>query len=371
MEFKINQKEFHNGINNVQRAVAKKNTMPILKGIYLEAHKKKGLHLIATDLELGIECWIPANIKQSGAIVVPASYLTNIIRELPEEEIYFKADLDKFQAEIKCLKSEFNIKGYNPEEFPQLPEVNNPQILNLKADKLNQIVKEIKFSISNDESQPALTGALMEINNNQLIMVSTNTYRLAFSKLDLNLDEIDNKIDKIIIPGNTLNELSRLLPDKDENVEILINSNYTSISFNEITIISRLIEGQFPNYKQVIPEEYNTTITLNKSELQSAVKRASLIARENSNIISLSTDSDILTINSLDSDAGKAHEEIEIKKEGPEQNINIDASYLLDVFKVLKNDEISINLIGPLNPLTIRQNDNYIYLIMPIRQDNG
>ncbi|MFW5998420.1 MAG: DNA polymerase III subunit beta [Halanaerobiaceae bacterium] len=371
MKFTIEQNELNQGINNVQRAVAKKNTMPILKGIYLEAHEKKGLHLIATDLELGIECWIPADIIESGAIVLPANYLTSIIRELPNEKINFKVDLNNYQADIKCLSSEFNINGYDPDEFPQLPEVKNPQTLNINSSKFKQIINEVKFSISNDESQPALTGSLIEIKENNLTMVSTNTYRLAYSKTKLEEKAIkSDELTKIILPGNTLNELSRLLPDKEKNVEILINSNYSRFCFNDINIISRLIEGKFPNYQQVIPEEYNTTITVNRRQLQHAVKRASLIARENSNIISLSTNSNILIINSLDSDAGKAHEEVEINKEGPEQNINIDAGYLLDIFSVLGTEKISINLIGPLNPLTIKQNNDYIYLIMPIRQEN-
>ena len=372
MKFTIEQEKFHEGINNVQRAVSSKNTMPILKGIYLEADQKKGLHLIATDLELGIETWISADIIEEGAIVLPSNYLSNIIRELPKEEINFKADLEKYQADIKCLTSEFNIKGYDPEEFPQLPEVNIPDKLNISAKKINKLLNEVKFSISNDESQPALTGALMEISENNLTMVATNTYRLAFSKINISSENIEkqDEISKIILPGNTLNELSRLLPDKEEPVEILINSNYSSFNFNNITVLSRLIEGQFPNYEQVIPDEYNTNITINKRELQQAVKRASLIARENSNVISLSTNDNILTIDSVDSETGKAHEEVEIETEGPEQNINVDADYLLDVFKIIETDKITINLIGPINPLTIKKDDNYIYLIMPIRPEN-
>ena len=371
MKFKIQQNTFYEGINNVQRAVSNKQTMPILTGIYIEAVKEKGLHLIATNLELGIECWISGEIENEGEIVLPANHLTNIVRELPQKEINIEVDTETFGAELKCANSEFNIKGFDPEEFPQLPEVNVPGKIKIQANKLKNLIDDVKFSISNDESQPALTGALMEMKENNIALISTNTYRLSYSKIKLNSDKINkqNDINKIIIPGDTLNELSKLLTNDEKEVEILINSNYTSFNFEKITVISRLIEGQFPNYEQVIPDECNTKITVDKNELQHATKRASLIARLDSNVISLSTEDNIMTINSIESEAGKAHEEVEINIDGPDQKINIDAGYLLDVLKIINTEQITINLIGPLNPLTIKKGNDYIYLIMPMRSE--
>lgn len=366
MKFKASQKELYRGINISQRAVSSKNTMPVLTGIYLETKKEKGLHLIATDLELGIENWIEAEIIKEGSIVIPAKHLKRIIRELPDETINFNVNPETFEADINCINSEFNIKGFNPEEFPQLPEVNIPQEVNISTDKFKTMIEEVNFSTSTDQTQPALTGVLTIIDTDNIKMIATNTYRLAYSEINVET-EIEEKI-KAILPGDTLNELSHLLESK-ETIKMLINPNYISFNFQDITVISRLIEGEFPNYNQVIPDDYNTEIKVEKTKLKKAVKRVSLIARLDSNIISLAVEKNKMIINSTETETGHAHEEIDIKLNGPEQNINIDAGYLLDVLKVLKEEEVTIQLIGPLNPLIIKRNDEkkYIYLIMPVR----
>ncbi len=372
MKFNITQEAFVNSINYVEKAVSSKETMPILAGIYLKAVKNKGLHLIGNDLELGIECWAEAKIIEEGEIVLPSNYLSNLVRELPEDIIKVEVNLDSYQANLKCGDSDFDIKGYDAEEFPELPEVSEDNKFNIISEKLLKIVDRVKFATLNDESQPALTGALLETTDDKIIMVSTNTYRMAYTEVDIEEENINNK-HKIIIPGSTLNELSRLLPDSEEQVEIQIDSNHCCFKFNEITVISRLIEGQFPNYNQVIPDQYNTRITVNTKEFHQATKRVSLIAREESNIISLFTSKDNKKINldSAETDSGEGHEEVNIEINGPDQDIRIDAGYLLDVLKILKNKEIIIDLIGPLNPLTIKnsEDENYIYLIMPIRSE--
>lgn len=377
MEFNIMQEDFNNIINTVQGSVSKKNTLPILTGILIKAQKSEeneNIHLTATDLELGIESEIKAEIIEEGEIVLPASQLANIIRELPHGKINIKINPENFQADLKCPHSEFNIKGYNPDEYPQLPEVNNPKIFNIPASNLKKAIDEVKFATSNDETQAALTGVLVELQENYLNLIATNTYRLAYSQLQL--EELKNNEDKIkiILPGKTLNELSNILSD-DDNIKILISENYTSFKLGKTTVISRLIEGQFPNYNQVIPDDYNTRIIVNTRELQQATKRASLIARLDSNIISLATGENQINIKSINSESGKAHEEIDIEIEGPDQTINIDASYLLDVLKVIDTENIHIEMIGAINPLTIKknknqENENYTYLIMPVRSES-
>ncbi len=374
MIFSIDQKVFYKAINNVQRAVSQKNSLPVLTGILIETDNK-GLSLTGTDLDLGIKCWTEANIKKEGKIVLPANHLKNIIRELPSAKINIEYDNDKENINIKCLNSLFEINGYNPEEYPQLPEVDNPTKILISSLKLKKIIEEVKFSVSNNQSQPGLTGALMVLNEKTLTMVATNTYRLAYSKKKIGEEkekiENLNEINKFIIPGNTLNELNNLLSETDDQlIEIFIDSNHCCFTFDKITVISRLIEGQFPNYQQVIPEKYNSRITVEKDEFKNAVKRVSLISRLNSNEITLKSDNNKLIIHSEETETGIAHEEISIKKEGPAQNIKIDADYLLDLLKIIDEENINIDLIDPLSPLTIRKKDsNYIYLIMPIRPE--
>lgn len=369
MNFVVKRKDFYQGLNITQRAASTSNTMPILKGVLIEAVKEKGIHLLGTDLEIGIENWIPAEVKKEGEIVLPANNLKNIIRELPEEDIIFKANLESFRANIKCLKSNFNINGYNPEEYPQLPDVSIPTELEIKSSKLKKLIDEVEISTSNDQTQPVLTGALMIIEKDSITMVSTNKYRLAYSCVENEID-LEEKI-KIILPGSALKEISNLL-EEEGSVLIKLNDNYASFNYNDITIVSRLIDGKFPNYEQVIPDNKNSTITVNKEYLQSAVKRASLIARLDSNTIRLESKDNMLVIESEESDSGSAHEEVPIKLEGENQKISIDASYLLDVLKVLDQEKLRLEFIGSLNPLVIKkeEGDNYIYLIMPIRPGN-
>ncbi|HKL12380.1 MAG TPA: DNA polymerase III subunit beta [Halanaerobiales bacterium] len=369
MNFKIAKKDFYQGLNITHRACASSNTMPILKGILIEAKKDKGLHLMGTDLEIGIENWVPAEIEEEGKIVLPANQLRNIIRELPNEDINFTVDLEKFRANINCLNSQFTINGYNPEEYPQLPDVSIPTELEIPAAKLKNIIEEVEFSTSTDQTQPVLTGALMVLKDEKIEMVSTNKYRLAYSKVE-NKNNIEEKLE-IIIPGSTIKEISNLL-EEEGTVDMKVNENYASFDFNDIIVVSRLIEGKFPNFEQVIPDEKNTTITINKEYLQSAVKRASLIARLDSNVVSLKSEDNRLIIESEDSDSGSAHEEVPIQLKGENHNISIDASYLLDVLKVIDVEKVNLDLIGSLNPLVIKKeaSDDYIYLIMPIRPGN-
>lgn len=369
MKFKVEKKDFYKGLNITYRACSSSNTMPILKGILIETAKDKGLHLMGTDLEIGIENWVPAEVKEEGKIVLPANQLRNIIRELPDEEINFTADLEKFRSNIDCLNSQFSINGYNPEEYPQLPDVSIPTELEIPAGKLKKIINEVEFSTSTDQTQPVLTGALLVIKEEKIEMVSTNKYRLAYSKLE-NKNNIEEKLE-IIIPGSTIKEISNLL-EEEGTVKMKVNENYASFNFNDIIVVSRLIEGKFPNFQQVIPDEKNTTITVNKDYLQSAVKRASLIARLDSNIVSLKSEDNRLLIESEESDSGSAHEEVPIQLEGENHKISVDASYLLDVLKVVDVEKVNLDLIGSLNPLVVKKekSNDYIYLIMPIRPGN-
>jgi DNA polymerase III subunit beta len=369
MFMQLMQNDFNQGLQIVQRAISTKSTMPILTGIYLEAKHDEGLHLISNDLELGIECWVKADIKEEGAIVLPGSNLTSIVRELPPADINFNANMENYEIEFKCLNSEFKLKGYPPDEFPQLPEVENAQVLGLNATKFRNLLEEVKFSTSIDQTQPALTGGLMVITRKGIKMVTTNTYRLAYSSREIE-NEIETEI-KVIIPGNTINELASLIDetDKEEEIELHISKNYVRFNYKNIVLISRLIDGEFPNYQQVIPKTSQTRLKVDRVELLKAVRRASYIAREDSNIISISINKDTMNIYAVGSVSGDAHESLEIELEGSDQEVDIDAGYLLDVLKFLKDEVIIMEAIGQINPLTIRKDgdDSFIYLIMPVR----
>ena len=366
MEFNIAQKDFYKTIQNVKNAVSTKNTLPVIQGILIETTEDQKLHLIGTDLELGIETWVKADIIDTGKIVVPASQLFKIVRELPKKPVNFKVNENNFTVNIKCADSKFKLKCFNPEEFPELPEVKSSTHFTLSGIELKQMIKETVFCTLQGESQPALTGVMTEINKNTIKMISTNTYRLALCEL-----ENDNNTEKeieMLIPGVTLKEVKNLIND-DENINIKPGNNYVKFKLENINIISRLIEGDFPNYNQVIPDDYNTKIIVDTKKLKKAVKRVSLIAKLDSNIIVLEIKDDKMVIDSLNSEEGHAHETVDIKTEGPEQIINIDAKYLIDILKILNKEKLEINFIDSVNPMMIKLKEKrkFIYIIMPVR----
>ncbi|RCW52167.1 DNA polymerase III subunit beta [Halanaerobium sp. ST460_2HS_T2] len=369
MKFSINQKDLYNALNIVRRAVAKNQTLPILTGIFLKLKNNK-LTLKSTDLELGIKYDLTVKAESDGAIVLPATQFLNIIRELPNEDVYLELNQDKWQLQIKCINSLFKINGYDPDEFPNLPQVEESAKFELPANKFKEMIKKVRISTSKDETQPALTGALFEVESEKVKMVSTNTYRLSFIEAPLKTS-VNEKI-AVIIPGTTLQELNNLLEDEG-SVEVEVDSNYARFTFAGIEVISRLIEGKFPNYELVIPDESNSNFSADLSQLHGAVKRASLIAKLDANIITLQADEGLMEINSAEGSSGYAHEEVKIDLEGPDQKINIDAGYFIDVLKVLDSEEINIEMIGPLNPLVVnsqKDGDKFIYLIMPVRSQS-
>lgn len=370
MKFSINQKELYNALNIVRRAVAKNQTLAILTGIFLKLENNT-LTLKSTDLELGLIYNINVDGQKDGSIVLPAAQFLNIIRELPNEEVNLELNQDKWQLKIKCVNSLFKINGYDPDEFPSLPEVEESRKFNLPSAKLKEMIGKVRISTSKDETQPALTGALFEVESDQIRMVSTNTYRLSYIEAPITT-AVEEEV-SVILPGSTLQELNNLL-EADGDVEIEVDNNYASFKFAGIKLISRLIEGKFPNYELVIPDEFNSRFNTDLLQLKRSVKRASLIAKLDANIISLNVDDGLMEINSTEGSSGYAHEELKIELYGPEQKINIDAGYFIDVLKVLNTEEINIEMIGPLNPLVVKDETEaggkFIYLIMPVRSQS-
>lgn len=363
MQIKIDKNNFYDGIQTVRKAISSKSTLPILSGILIETQEER-LKLVGTDLELGIECRVDANIIKDGTIVLPANHLANIVRELPNKELELELKKDN-KVEISCGLSQFKIHGSPADEYPLLPEIGSGIEYTLSQKKFQAMINRIKFATSDDESRPFLTGGLLSIDNENLKMVATDSYRLAYTQLKL---DKDLKNEEIIIPSKTLNELSKLLNSEDE-IRFLITDNQILFEFSEITIISRLIEGQFPNYKQVIPDNHKTEIKLKKKELLNATKRAALVARNNSNIIKTKFQNDKLMIESNAPEVGQAYEELSTSQHGDDTEIAFNANYLIDVLKVIDNEEILIELSGELSPGVIKEvdNDNYIHVIMPVR----
>jgi len=353
------------GVNAVQRAVSSKNPLPVLQGILIQA-ENQSLHFAATDLEMGIRCEVPAQVSKAGTMIVPAKLFTEVVRKLPDTTISLE-ERDK-AITICYYQSEIVLNGYDPEEFPLLPDLIEPISFVLPTVIFKNMIRQTIFSCAAEENRPVFNGTLLQIEGPNIRLVATDTHRLAYS-----ISQISNSEEAHfsgIIPAKTLSEIYRLLRDEDEVLTISYSNNQVVFKFGSIYLISRLIEGQFPNYKQVIPQTCETKINLSVKEFLETVERASLLSRDKSgtNIIRINIESNELRIDQT-SELGKISEQIAIEMEGKDVTIAFNAKFLIDALKVIDSDQILFELSGPFSPGVMRplDNPNYIYLVLPVR----
>jgi DNA polymerase-3 subunit beta len=355
------------GVQTVQRVVSLKNPLPILSGILLKADKGI-LSFTATDLELGIECNVSVSVYEEGAVVLPARLLTEIVRRLPEIDILVEVNKENNSTLIKYGQAEFNLLGMSPEDFPLLPRIENEKQISIKQDIFRKMIKQVGFAISLDDNRPIFTGVLMEIEKGEIRLVATDTHRLAFKKRKL--DNIETDFEKtVIVPGKALNELNRIMNGEGEYLKIAFGDNQVVFELPGVKLISRLIEGHFPNYKNVIPQGCKTKIRVKNKELLEAAERASLLAKEGSNVIRLNVKEGTVIIHSSSPEVGKIEEPLPIVFEGEETQIAFNSKYLIDVLKVIETEDVLLELNGSLSPGIIKptEDENYFYLILPIR----
>lgn len=368
MKFLCNQNELAQAINIVQKAVSSKSTLPILKGIYMEAHGDK-LRLVGNDLSIGIDTSIKAEVITEGSIVISSKIFGEIVRKLPNANIEITVD-DSKNVIIKCLSSEFNIQGQSAEEYPELAELDENNSYDIESDLLKNMIRQTIFATSQDESRLVLTGVLVEIKNRIISMVAIDGYRLAL-KTGTIVSDIENKA---IIPGKTLNEVGKIISsfDKESTVNISFTDKHVLFKVDDIKIISRLLDGDFIKYDQIIPNDYKTRVIMNTADFLDSIDRASLLAREGKNSsIKLTFKDNHLNITS-NVEIGNVNEELMIKLEGQDLEIGFNPKYLVDALKVIDSEEITIELSTSVSPCIIKpmDSDNYIYLVLPVRIPN-
>lgn len=353
------------GVNAVQKAISIKNTLPVLQGILIKT-EQQSLHFAATDLEMGIRCQVPSDVTEDGTMVVPAKLFSEIVRKLPDEMI----TLEESNKVIRICynESEIILNGYDPDEFPLLPDLLDPITFTLPTAIFKNMIRQTIFSCSTEENRPVFTGTLLQIEGTTIRLVATDTHRLAYSIASISNSE-DSRFSGII-PAKTLAEINRLLRDEDEDLTISYGNNQVVFQFGSIYLISRLIEGQFPNYKQVIPQTCETKVILNVRKLLESVERALVLTRDKSgtNIIRIKVTNKELKIDQT-SELGKISEQIDVKMEGKDVTIAFNAKFLIDALKVIDSEQILFELSGPFSPGVMRplDNNNYIYLVLPIR----
>lgn len=357
------QGDLTRGIQTVGSAVAGRATLPILTNILIEA-KKEEVELSATDLEIGIKCSVPAQVKKEGAITLPAKRLSDIVRELPEGPV--EMETEDSQMKISSSGILFKVLGLPAEEFPTLSKVESENRFSLDSQLLRGMVQKTIFANSQDETRYILNGSYLEMEKDRIVMTATDGHRLA--TIGHRIEKGPKKKIGAIIPTKALNELNRLLEEPKE-VEATIGENQISFSLDGIILSSKLIEGQFPDYKQLIPKKSTKRLSLSREKLLGGVRRAALLADARTGAVELLAYSNKLIIRSQTPQVGEAREEIDIDYSGEEIRTAYNARYILDILRNISSEEVSLELNEPLSPGVIKpvSDEDYLCVIMPMR----
>lgn len=364
MKLICNRDDLLEGIITVQKTVPSRTTLPILQGILLDC-RDEYLSLRGTDLDMGIECIVDSEIINKGWVVLDARLLGEILRKLPPEDVEISV-LEENITEIKCANSFFRLHGQRGEEFPQLPQVDGEKSLIVPQDLLKNVIRQVVFACAVEETRPILTGALLECNSGNMVLAALDGFRLAIRNVKLESGREDISA---VVPAKALNEIQRILKDTQENVYITPAGNHILFAMEKTRVVTRLLEGDFIDYKQIIPEEYGTCIRLNREELLNSCERASLLAREGrNNLIKLNITKDRLEITS-NASIGDVREEVLAETEGEDLNIAFNSKYLTDVLKVLECEHLRIEFTTDVSPCIIKPEDSedYTYLMLPVR----
>jgi DNA polymerase-3 subunit beta len=366
MKFICEKTKLQEAISVTQKAVTGKSAMPILQGLFIDASEGK-ITIIGSDIDLSIETKIDANIIEAGKVVVDARLFGDIVRKLPNSNIEISSSTDN-SIEIICEKTKFNLIHMNADDFPTLPSIDEDNIFSIEQKLLKSMIRGTMFAIAQEESRPILTGVLVEIKDGKINLVALDGYRLALKSESI---DSDNSI-KAVIPGKTLSEVVKILEDEGE-VNITFTSNHILINLGETKIISRLLEGEFIKYTSIIPEEYSLKITVERNKILNCIERASLVAKEgNTNLIKFDINDEYMVLTS-NSQLGNVREELNIILQGEPLEIAFNAKYMIDLLKIMDEEEIYMEFSSSVSPCLVKnkQNDNCTYLVLPVRLLNN
>jgi len=366
MKFFCEKDNISGALLTVQKAIALRNPLPILSGILFEL-KENTLSLTATNLEMGIKCSIQVNGERNGSTVLPARQIVELTRRLPDATILFETNEDTFATSISYANSQAEFFGFPSSEFPTLPPVEGSSFA-LGGQVLKDILKQVLFAVGNDENRPVFTGVLVHLTEGEVVVVATDTHRLALRRKPLEGQTIKDA--QIIIPGKTFSELNKIVDGSDE-VLVTVTENQVFFSVNETIVMSRLIEGKYPNYKQVIPTEFKTTLKMNNKNLLESLERSCLLLQEGKQTIKLKLSSNKLLI-TVNTELGRICEELDMELTGEVFDISFNAKYLIDTLKALNSEDALVKLTGPTSAGIVKSpdSDDYQALVLPIWVEN-
>ncbi|MGZ4318495.1 MAG: DNA polymerase III subunit beta [Gaiellaceae bacterium] len=354
--------ELLRGLGIVSRGVSTRTTVQILSGILLHAAEGK-LELAATDMEVSLRTVVEAKVEAEGSVVVPGRLLLELARLLPESEVTVEHKHEEAAVEVRCGTASYRLHTYNAEDFPRLPETQGVELHEVDRETLLETVGRVSRSASRDESRPVLTGVLMRFEPGKLVMAATDSYRLSVKETTLggSVPELE-----AIVPARALGELSRIAAE-GEKLSLGVHENQVVFGTGDAWLTSRRIDGQFPNYKQLVPETFEHEVALPREELLDVVRRVSVMAQRNSPLRLRFAEGE-LTVSAQTQDVGEAHESLPVSFGADALEIGFNAEFLRDGVESVAGEQVRLKLISPLRPAVLQgEGDDFLYLIMPIR----
>jgi DNA polymerase-3 subunit beta len=367
MNLTISKEQIINGLQAVQNVVSTRTTLPILSNVLLRAGENR-LELTATDLDVTVSCAVEAKVKKQGATTVPVKKLFGIVRELSNAEIDLETD-EKNVTSISSGSSFYKINGLSADEFPPIQSPKDDKKVVMPQETIRGMMRKTSFAISSDESRYVLNGIYLSLKDHKLTMVATDGRRLALVDEEANISEQGQG--EFIVPAKAVNELNRLLAEKGE-IELRYAENQASFTLknekgSSTLIITKLIEGSYPNYRQVIPAETKERVSLVRDEFLHALRRAEIMTSEKSNSVKLSFSKNKLEITANSPEVGEAKESLAVNYKGPDMAIAFNPKYMIDPLNALADDEVFLELIDELSPGVLKINGPFLYVVMPMR----
>lgn len=369
VKLSVMQENLARGLQVVSRAVSSRSTLPVLANVLLRT-EDAGLKLTATNLEIGITSWVAGKVDGEGTLTVPARLFSDLVAGLPSGE---RIDIEANGAtalRVKAGRFQTQLRGIDAEEFPVIPSPGERPTTRVSQKELRRALSEVVFAAASDEARPILTGVLTRLSGDKLTLAAADNYRIAVRSLQVN-DPVEDT--SLVVPARSYAELMRVMTDTDDPVEIMLASAKSQILFHvgDVDIVSRLIDGQFPNYQQVLPTSHSTKAVVERDELLKAVRISALIASSAANVIRLRLGDEgagTITIAAA-ADVGEAQAEVEAAIEGEPVQIAFNARYLQEALQNLDHDQLSVEFSGPLSPGVIRPTteEDYVHVIMPVR----
>ncbi|ABS72450.1 MULTISPECIES: DNA polymerase III subunit beta [Bacillus] len=376
MKFTIQKDRLVESVQDVLKAVSSRTTIPILTGIKIVA-SDEGVSFTGSDSDISIESFIPkedddkeiVTIDQPGSIVLQARFFSEIVKKLPMATVEIEVQ-NQYLTIIRSGKAEFNLNGLDADEYPHLPQIEEHHAIQIPTDLLKNLIRQTVFAVSASETRPILTGVNWKVENGELLCTATDSHRLALRKAKLDIPEDSSY--NVVIPGKSLTELSKILDDNQELVDIVITETQVLFKAKNVLFFSRLLDGNYPDTTSLIPQESKTEIVVNTKEFLQAIDRASLLAREGrNNVVKLSAKpADSLEISSNSPEIGKVVEAVLADQiDGEELNISFSPKYMMDALKVLEGADIRISFTGAMRPFLIRtpNDETIVQLILPVR----